>query len=368
MNCWYERLLEVLSIKQGAFLQRACGSGLTGINRDKALFVLFGKPNARKSTLLDAIFKALGGYAHPVDISTFAKVISKPGSARPDIVSLEGVRAAQCSEVPHGMIFNDAFLKAITGANPRSVRDLYEKGTHKAVPVTKFYIETNFLPRISFDDDAAFNRFFIVSFLNPIALEDCDPKIKEFLLEDTDAQKAIFAWLVQGCYEWQDYGLMPPDDVNAARAEYQKSMDPLVSFIESECVLESDVETPTSKLYTQFKLNATVEDIKNIKSLKSFGTYLTNFGIKSVHKEHGNVRVGIRLRTAGEFVDSDEDDNAPAEYLNSNEVDLSKVPCNIAEYHNTLLKMPSYYSAIQDTVDDLNEIVDDIEHYEDGNE
>src|SRR5674476_589666 len=34
---WYERLLEVLPVDQSAFLCRACGSGLTAINRDKAL-------------------------------------------------------------------------------------------------------------------------------------------------------------------------------------------------------------------------------------------------------------------------------------------------------------------------------------------
>jgi len=357
---WYERLLEVLSVRQGAFLQRACGSGLTAINRDKALFVLYGKPNARKSTLLDAIFKTLGSYAHPVDISTFAKTITRPGGARPDIVSLEGVRAAQCSEVPHGMIFNDAFLKAITGANPRSVRDLYEKGAHKVIPVTKFYIETNFLPRINFDDEAAFNRFFIVTFLNTIPLEDCDPKIKEFLLDDEEAQKAIFAWLVQGCYDWQDYGLMPPDSVNAARQEYQKTMNPLASFIEGECILEADIETATSELYERFKLAATPEERHNVSNAQSFGMYLTKLGFENVHKERGNVRVGIRLRGPTEF-DDEVTKRVTAEDPEDYEADLLRVPCTILEYMKKLYKNPSWSSGIQKGFeDDLNEIVDEI--------
>ena len=300
---WYERLIEVLSLEQGAFLQRACGSGLTAINRDKALFVLYGEANARKSTLLDAIFKTLVDYAAPVNISTFAKAIQKPGGARADLVSLEGVRAAQCSEVPRGMVFNDSFLKAVTSGNPQSARGLFEKRQRKIDPRTKFYIETNFLPKLDFDDDASFNRFFIVQFLNPIALEECDPKIKEFLLEDENAQKAIFAWLVQGCYDWQDYGLMPPDSVNAARKDYQKSMNPLAAFIESECIVEAGAESTSKALYERFRNVATAEERHNVSTPTSFYSYLTKLGFKSIHKESGNLRAGIRLRDIGEYDD-----------------------------------------------------------------
>lgn len=341
---WYERLLEVLPADQSAFLCRACGSGLTAINRDKALFVLYGESNSRKSTLLDAIFKTLGTYANPVNITTFAKAMLKPGSARADLVSLDGVRAAQCSEVPRGMQFNDAFLKAVTSANPQSARGLYEKLFRTILPVTKFYIETNFLPHINFDDDAAFNRFFIVPFLKTIELKECDPKIKEFLLKDENAQMAIFAWLVQGCYDWQDYGLMPPDSVNAARRDYQQSMNPLTAFIASECIEEKDAKERTVDLHERFKMVASVEERRNVPNITSFGDYLTKLGFKKEHTRNGNVRLGIRLRGLDEDLPNFDDDEPKGEQCEQCEPSLAKIPMRISEYHDNLMKLTSQYS------------------------
>ena len=300
---WYERLYEVLDIREGAFLQRAGGSALTAINEDKAIFFLYGKPNARKSTLLEAMFKTFGDYASALDVSTFARSPHRAGGARPDLISLDGVRAGQCSEVPKKMKFNDAFLKAMTGANPRKARDNYEKGMRDVKPITKFFIETNFMPLIDFEDEAAFNRCFIIKFLNTIPLESCDPKIKSFLESDESAQKAIFAWLVQGCYDWQDYGLAPPPEVNAARVEYHQSMNPLASFVKAELIEEAGAYVKTSELFEAFKLLATKDEKGAAPNLQSFGAHLTKLGITSKHTKNGAVRLNVRLRGLDEFDD-----------------------------------------------------------------
>jgi len=358
---WYERLCEVLGLEKGAFLQRAVGSGLTGINRDKALFAFYGGPNSRKSTLMDAMFKTLGTYADAVDVSTFTKSPMRAGGARADIINIENVRAAQCSEVPDGMIFNDAFIKSMTSGNPKSARGMYEKLPRKIIPITKFYLEMNTLPRINFDDEATFNRFFIVTFLNSIPLNECDPSIKEFLLEDKEAQKAIFAWLVQGCYDWQDYGLLPPDSVNAARKEYQKSMNPLAEFVKMERVIDSDSETTTNDLWQRFMFVATSEDHKNVKGIGSFGAYLTKLGFESKHREYGNIRVGIRLRGLDDVDPSDETDTNAAEGLKGKGGILLQVPMNIFSFHDTCRKKGLYPSGIQDAQElerDLDDFVD----------
>jgi putative DNA primase/helicase len=354
---WYERLIEVLGLEKSSFLQRAVGSGLTGINRDKALFAFYGGPNSRKSTLMDAMFKTLGPYADAVDVSTFTKAPMRAGGARADIINIENVRAAQCSEVPDGMIFNDAFIKSMTSGNPKSARGMYEKLPRKIIPITKFYLEMNTLPRINFDDDATFNRFFIVTFLISLKLEDCDPSIKEFLLNDADAQKAIFAWLVQGCYDWQDYGLLPPDTVNAARKDYQKSMNPLASFVKLECVLDENEETTTELLWQRFLTVASPDEHKIVKGKGSFGLYLTKLGFESVHRETGNVRLGIRLRDIDDPIDAPD----AAEELKGRGGNLLQVPMNISGYHDTCRKKGLYPSGIQDAQElerDLDDFVD----------
>ncbi len=303
---WNTALKDALpTTKEAAFLQRAAGSALTGINRDKMLFLLYGKPNARKSTILDSIFKVYGDYALPVDVATFSKNINRPGGTRADIISLDGIRAAQCSEVPRGMIFNEAFVKAMTGANPRSARDLYERSMRRVEPITKFFIETNFIPKMPFDDDAAFNRFGIIKFLNTIDLDKCDPSKKQFLLTDQDAQKAILAWIVQGCYDWQDSGLAPPDSVNAARKEYQASMNPLAEFFNDQVVIEPGAAVSTAELFQRFKDVASRDAYLEAPSIISFGAHLTRLGYpsKTMRDTSGNLikgRVGIRLRGLGD--------------------------------------------------------------------
>lgn len=383
-GAWYVSLNEALNYKQALFLQRACGSALTGINRDKALFVLYGKPNARKSTLLDSIFNVMGTYAAPVDISTFAKHMQKAGGARPDIIALEHVRAAQCSEVPRGMAFNDAFLKSITSANPRSARDNYEKGMHKITPITKFFIETNFLPEVSGDDEAAFNRFFIISFLNDIPLAECNPLIKEFLIEDKETQKAILAWLVEGCYDWLDLcSLAAPPEVDMAREDYKRAMNPLSAFIDGCCIFEEGAFTSTSELFEVFKLDASAEERHAVPNISEFGKQLTKLQIKSKHTSTGNLRENIRLRGLNEFDEIDAVDinqvdqteqnasmDGKYEGNEGNEGGLQHFPCNAIEYRKTYtnylhslhtLHYKEKVNSIETLEDDLNELVDRID-------
>lgn len=339
---WYKTLLDVLSLDEGAFLQRAAGSALTTANKDKALFYLYGGPNSRKSTLLDPIFATLGDYGEPFDISMLAKAPQRPGGARPDIVKLDGVRAAQCSEVPKGMVFNDALVKSLTSGNPKSARGLFEKRERKIKPVTKLFIEGNHLPRIDFDDEATFNRFHILTFLKSLDPDKVDTSIRETLLTDPEAQKAIFAWIVAGCYLWQEVGLAPPESVNAARKAYQKTMNPLTSFVEMECIRDEMAQTLTSTLWERFTLYRGSEAVHLVPNIRSFGSYLKQFGFDKRHTSNGNVWAGIRLRGVGEFnEDADEDERRLArngDDVNSVTDNVHTFPCNVALYMETLQK------------------------------
>ena len=358
---WYKTLLGALPVDEGAFLQRAAGSALTTLNKDKALFYLYGGPNSRKSTLLDSIFAALGDYGEAFDISMFSKAPQRPGSARPDIVKLDGVRAAQCSEVPKNMVFNDALVKSMTSGNPKSARGMYEKRERKIIPVTKLFIEGNYLPHIDFDDDASFNRFFILTFLRTLAPDEIDTSIKETLTSNPDALKAIFAWVVIGCYLWQDVGLAPPESVNAARKAYQKKMNPLTSFIEAECVDDEGAETSTSELWERFKLDRDIEMVKQVPNMRSFGLFMKQFGYQKKHTRAGNVWIGVRPRDVGEF---DYDEEGPAkrgEHVNSNDGFLRTFPCNVIAYMRSLQNHPStihLFTKPTSTIDERENLVE----------
>ena len=61
---------------------------------------------------------------------------------------------------------------------------------------------------------------------------DRDPDIKHTLVNDPEAQKALLAWLVRGCIDWQQRGggregLAPPESVKALTNAYRAKQDAL---------------------------------------------------------------------------------------------------------------------------------------------
>lgn len=217
------------------------------------------------------------------------------------------------------------------------------------------------MPHIDFDDDASFNRFFILTFLRTLAPDEIDTSIKETLVTNPDALKAIFAWVVVGCYLWQDVGLAPPESVNAARKAYQKKMNPLTSFIQAECVDDEGAETSTSDLWERFKLDRDIEMVRRVPNMRSFGLFLKQFGYQKKHTRAGNVWIGIRSREIGEFDCDDEGPTAEGEQVNSNDGFLRTFPCNVITYMRTLQNNPStihLFTKLAPTIDELENLVE----------
>lgn len=158
---------------------------------------------------------------------------------------------------------------------------------------------------------------------------------------------------------------MPPNTVNAARKDYQKSMNPLASFVNVECVLDGDSETPsetpTSEVWQRFISVASPEEHKIVKGIGSFGLYLTKLGFESIHRKEGNIRMGIRLRELDEIDADTVDAINEGEGVKGKGGNLLQIPMNIFEYHDTCRKNGLYPSPIHDVEEysrDLDDIVD----------
>ena len=63
----------------------------------------------------------------------------------------------------------------------------------------------------------------------------------------------ILNWAIQGCLEWQQQGLNPPqvvlDQVNA----YKTEMDSIAQFVEQECDIDPNTKYPAAKLYEAYR-------------------------------------------------------------------------------------------------------------------
>jgi putative DNA primase/helicase len=110
------------------YLQQMAGLFLTGHNREHFFFLIIGPGGTGKSTFFETLKYVWGDYCCSVDPSTVAAVGKNRneggGRPRPDLAKLPGVRLALINETKAGMRLDEGVVKALTGADTISARQL----------------------------------------------------------------------------------------------------------------------------------------------------------------------------------------------------------------------------------------------------
>lgn len=212
------------------FLQKVVGYSLTGDTREEKLFFVHGPKQSGKSTLIEAIKRGMGDYAHVADFETFLK---KPaGGIRNDIAALHGARFVCSIEVDDGKALAEGIVKTLTGGDTIRARYLY-KESFEFLPQFKLWLVANHRPRVSDQDDAMWRRILVLPFAHSVPPEQCDATLKPYLRDPQGGGASVLAWAVQGAMRWQAEGLGDvPDAVERATGEYRETMDPVREFFE----------------------------------------------------------------------------------------------------------------------------------------
>lgn len=245
---WNRFLLDVMADKEHlvAFLQRAIGYSLTGSDREKTLFLLWGPLGDNgKSTLLDIIRKMMGDYGHKLRRETLMARRLEIGRACPEIAGLRGKRFAYVSETEEGGRLDEATVKELTGREWINTRNLYEKESGFP-PEFTLWLGTNHKPVVHGTDGGIWSRLpllpFLVKFVDGPAdqftpenllLKPMDKKLPEKLLDELPG---ILAWSVRGCLEWQQSGLQIPEEIVEATKTYRNESDFIEAFLQECCV------------------------------------------------------------------------------------------------------------------------------------
>lgn len=239
------------------FLQRLLGYGITGLTREHILPVFIG-PDGRngKSTLLETLGAVLGP-----DLATSSQADSlmdlggRGDGPRPFVFALRGKRLVWASESNEGRRLNAGLVKQLTGGDKLNVRTLHSKPVEFS-PTHMLLLITNHRPHIPADDQAIWDRVFLLPFTmrfidNPTKPNErkADKALKETLRTEAPG---ILAWLVRGCLSWQREGLLPPRVVKAATEEYRAEEDTLSQFIAECCVISEGAKTGGLKLYEAY--------------------------------------------------------------------------------------------------------------------
>ena len=217
------------NIEVRRFLQRWFGLSMSGIPIQKLAFFHGAGANG-KSVLVDIISRIMGDYSATAKIESLTGKNKKSGSdSQPDLIPLIGARMVRTSEPEEGERLQEALVKALTGGEVMTIRDLFS-GMITFYPYFKLTISGNHLPDIRGGDDGIWRRVMLITF--PIQI----PAAKRIPKKDMDAmlweeRSGILNWMVQGLLDFLDGGLQEPDEVLAATEDYRKDSDPVGTFL-----------------------------------------------------------------------------------------------------------------------------------------
>ena len=215
---WHGFLRRILNNNDNlvTFVQRAIGYSLTGDVSEQVFFMLYGTGANGKSVFLETVQSILGeDYAKSTPTST---IMIKNGSQNSnDLARLAGVRFVTVNEVEDGQNLAESLMKQLTGNDTITARFLYaEHFDYK--PQFKLFIRANHKPVIKNTDEGIWRRIRLIPFTVTIPEEERDKRLLQKL---KDELPGILAWAVEGCLEWQQYGLGMPEEVKQAVKEYR---------------------------------------------------------------------------------------------------------------------------------------------------
>jgi len=290
-----------------SYIQRLFGYSLLGKVLDHVFVIFCGDGRNGKGTLLQAISHVLGPLAGPIKSSLLLDHgRSKPSSSpNPDILDLRGKRLVWGSETNSGAKFDPGIVKWLVGGDILVGRAVYGKFEIRFYPSHTMILLTNHKPEVpsGFYDFAFWKRIHLVPFKVAFVENPEGPfqrRIDKNLPEKLKAEsEGILNWLVSGCLEYQNQGLIPPAAVKLATKEYKDQGDHISSFIHDECILESDAWVKASVLYQAYEAWCE-ESERRPESLKGFGKILkSRFKWK---KSNGVHYGGIKLKNEWRYI------------------------------------------------------------------
>lgn len=273
------------------FLRQIAGYCLTGSTREHALFYIHGAGGEGKSTYINALENVMKDYATMAAIDTFTA--SKNDKHTTDLADLRGARLVCASETEEGRAWAEARIKSMTGGDRIKARFVH-KDNFEYQPQFKIIIVGNHRPTLHNVDDAMRRRLNVVPFVrkptNP------DPLLGEKLMAEAPG---ILRWMIEGCLDWQQNGLIRPAAVTAETADYFSEQDLFRQWLDDECDAEpgNNYKSETAaSLFNSWKAYASAAN-EPVGTKKAFADRMTRACFKR-GRGTGGTRLfeGVRLR------------------------------------------------------------------------
>lgn len=272
------------------FLRQWCGYSLTGLTREHALVFVYGPGGNGKSGFLNVLTGILGAYAKTAAMDTFTA--SKNDKHPTDMAMLRGARLVTASETEEDRAWAEARIKQLTGGDPVTARFM-RQDFFTFTPTFKLTIVGNHQPMLRNVDEAARRRFNIVPFIRK-------PDVPDRQLEEKLRAEwpAILRWMIEGCLDWQEHGLVRSDSVVEATEAYFAEQDLIGQWLAEKCVVrlgDPTVWDRTTDLFESWSAYAKAAG-DQLGTVKAFGPAMRRKGFMPRRTMHARGFTGLRLR------------------------------------------------------------------------
>jgi len=233
------------------FVRQAVGYSLSGLSDLQALIFCYGSGANGKSTFFGVLRQVLGDYYQGIQVETLLAKNFQSSSEHYELARVKGARIVVSDEVPEGRKLNESLVKNLTGGDQIHARNPYEK-PFSFDPTHTLWMYGNHKPVISGMDHGIWRRIYLVPFT--IKIPDDQIRPQEDLWEEFRRENSgILEWALEGWQDYQSNGLVLPEAVRQATSEYKSESDTLETFINENCIINSEFKIHTTKLFQLFK-------------------------------------------------------------------------------------------------------------------
>jgi putative DNA primase/helicase len=271
------------------YLQRVFGYGLTGSQREHAMFFGYGTGGNGKSVTVDTVAGIMGGYHRTAPIEAFT---ASAGDRHPtELAHLVGARLVTAIETEEGRRWAEARIKALTGGDRIPARFM-RQDFFEYTPQFKLLIAGNHQPILRTVDEAIRRRFNLIPFTVTIPDAEKDKELSERLKVEWSG---ILAWMIKGCLAWQRQGLEPPEAVTDATEAYLEVQDALAAWLAECCEVRDGFEDTSSRLFASWKAYAERAG-EPTQSQKAFAPKLEARGFQRYRTKDARGYRGLRVK------------------------------------------------------------------------
>lgn len=204
---------------------------------------------------------------------------------------MRGARLVTAVETEEGRRWAESKIKALTGGDKISARFM-RQDFFEFTPQFKLLIAGNHKPGLRSVDEAIRRRFYLIPFTVTIPPEQRDPELPEKLKAEGPG---ILAWMIDGCLEWRQRGLAPPEAVTKATADYLEAEDATAAWVADCCQISANAWARSNDLFANWSAWAQ-KNGEYIGSQKRFIERLENRpGMRSARQHNARGFFGLRL-------------------------------------------------------------------------